>query len=112
MAYSLYYSNRFKKSLRKAQKRGLDLDKLSEALDILVESGSLPPKYKPHKLVGEYSGAWECHIQPDWLLVWEQNDTELTLLMIDWLYCPIPRELPNPDNMYAPAGHFVVNRGL
>ena len=36
---------------------------------------------KPHKLSGDYVGCWECHIKPDWLLVWEQNDTELVLLM-------------------------------
>ena len=36
---------------------------------------------KPHKLSGDYVGCWECHIKPDWLLVWEQNDTELVLHM-------------------------------
>lgn len=83
MAYSLKYSNRFKKSLKRAQKRGLDIEKLTEVLNILIEKGSLPPKYKPHKLSAAFNGAWECHIQPNWLLVWEQNDTELILLMLD-----------------------------
>jgi len=36
--------------------------------------------YRPHKLSGEYDNCWECHIKSDWLLIWEQNDTELTLL--------------------------------
>ena len=42
----------------------------------------LPDKYKPHKLVGVRKGQWECHIEPDWLMVWEQNDMELTLLFL------------------------------
>lgn len=57
--------------------------KFKDCLSLLAETGTLPPKYRPHRLVGRYAGAWECHIEPDWLLVWEQNDTELTLLMID-----------------------------
>ncbi len=40
-------------------------------------------KYKPHKLNSRFNFAWECHIEPDWLLVWEQDDNELTLLLID-----------------------------
>lgn len=47
---------------------------LDEAVTLLVENGKLPPKYKPHTLKGDYSGFWECHIQPDWLLVWAQNE--------------------------------------
>ena len=43
----------------------------------------LPPKYRPHKLSGNYSNCWECHIKEDWLLVWLQNDNELTLLFIN-----------------------------
>ncbi|WP_170147856.1 type II toxin-antitoxin system YafQ family toxin [Marinoscillum furvescens] len=40
----------------------------------LRETGTLPPKFKPHKLKGQYAGFWEYHIQPDWLLIWDQND--------------------------------------
>ncbi|MBQ9255269.1 MAG: type II toxin-antitoxin system YafQ family toxin [Bacteroidales bacterium] len=55
---------------------------LTEVLNILEEEGTLPLKYKPHKLSGNYAGKWECHIQPDWLLVWMQNNEELTLLLL------------------------------
>jgi len=48
---------------------------LDEVVTQLVEKGSLAPKNKPHKLTGNYKGFWECHIQPDWRLVWEQDDT-------------------------------------
>lgn len=82
MNYKLSYSNQFKKALKRCYKRGLDIEKLRQAISILTETGSLPEKYRPHKLVGKYVGTWECHIEPDWLLIWEQNDCELTLLLL------------------------------
>ena len=83
MRYSLLYSNKFKKSLKKCVKRGLDVGKLKIAIELLTENGALPSKYKPHKLSGKFEGNWECHIEPDCLLIWSQKDEELTLLMID-----------------------------
>ncbi len=85
MAYSIEYSGSFKKDYKRLKKRGLPLDKLKLAIQTLVETGTLPQEYRPHKLVGKYIGMWECHISgpnSDWLMVWEQNDTELTLLML------------------------------
>ena len=80
--YSVDYTNRFKKDLKRCVKRGLDIGKIIEAVKLLEANGQLPSKYKPHKLVGDRQGQWECHIQPDWLMVWEQNDMELTLLFL------------------------------
>ena len=80
--YSVDYTNRFKKDLKRCVKRGLDISKIIEAVKLLESKGQLPAKYKPHKLVGDRQGQWECHIQPDWLMVWEQNDMELTLLFL------------------------------
>ena len=81
--YTISYTGQFKKSLKLCVKRGLNPQLLAEAVDILQRTGSLPETYKPHKLKGRYVGCWECHIQPDWLLVWRQNDQELELLMVD-----------------------------
>jgi mRNA interferase YafQ len=53
-----------------------------EAIHLLEATGSLPAKYRPHKLSGNLQGVWECHIEPDWLMTWNQNDTELTLLFL------------------------------
>lgn len=53
---------------------------LKEAMSLLAQTGTLPPKYKPHKLTGNYKDCWECHLRPDWLLVWKQNDKKLILL--------------------------------
>lgn len=73
--YKLEQTGKFKKDTKLAKKRGLDMRLLDEVVTNLVEKGTLPQKNKPHKLTGNYTGFWECHIQPDWLLVWEQDDT-------------------------------------
>lgn len=48
-----------------------------------MEEGRLPSKYKPHILQGDWNGFWECHLTTDWLLIWEQNEEELTLYFMD-----------------------------
>lgn len=83
MKYTVRYSNLFKKSFKKCLKRGCKQDDFRKVLSIFAECGSLPPEYRPHKLKGKYKECWECHINPDWLLVWEQYDTELILILVD-----------------------------
>ena len=83
MKYSIEYSGQFKKSLKLCKKRGLQIALLQKIITILADGGKLPAKYKPHVLSGKYAGVWECHIQPTWLLLWKQNDYELTLLLLD-----------------------------
>ncbi len=73
--YQLEQTGQFKKDIALAKKRGLNMQLLDEVVTNLVENGILPRRNKPHKLTGNYKGFWECHIQPNWLLVWEQNDT-------------------------------------
>ncbi len=80
--YNLSQTNRFKKDLKLAKKRGLKMDLLDEVVTKLVENGKLPAKFKPHVLKGKYAGLWECHIQPDWLLVWEQNNSIKLITLI------------------------------
>jgi mRNA interferase YafQ len=79
--YSLSQTNQFKKDIKVAKKRGLKMQLLDEVVTQLVENGKLPQKYKPHILKGGFSGFWECHIQPDWLLIWEQSD-EIKLITL------------------------------
>ncbi|MGC4129825.1 MAG: type II toxin-antitoxin system YafQ family toxin [Bergeyella sp.] len=78
--YEIVTTKQFDKEVKKCIKRGYDISLLKEVMSILAETGTLPPKYKPHKLSGNYAGCWECHIKSDWLLIWQQNDTELILL--------------------------------
>ena len=80
--YSIDYTKRFKKDLKRCQKRGLDLQLIHDAIALLKTTGTLPAQYRPYKLSGDKNGQWECHIEPDWLMTWEQNDMELTLLFL------------------------------
>ena len=82
MSYIIRYSSNFKKAYKRCKKRGLDMLLLKEVLRILSEEGKLPPTYHAHTLQGKYKDLWECHIQPDWLLVWEQNDKEFILYFL------------------------------
>ena len=78
--YAVKMTRTFRKDTERCRKRGLDLELLKTAIRILESDGKLPAVYRPHKLTGNYAGCWECHLMPDWLLIWEQNDKELTLL--------------------------------
>jgi mRNA interferase YafQ len=80
--YQISYTKRFEKNLKRCQKRGLDIRLIYDAINILAATGTLPPLYHPHRLSGNREGQWECHIQPDWLMTWEQNDMQLTLLFL------------------------------
>lgn len=83
--YTLEVSTKFKKDFKRCIKRGLNMTKIQDAMRILTATGTLPAEYRPHKLSGDYAGKWECHIDgrnSDWLMVWDQNDTVLTLLML------------------------------
>lgn len=66
--YLVKYSRRFDKSLKLCEKRGLDMQLIFDAIQLLATTGSLPAKYRPHKLSGKLQGVWECHIEPDWLM--------------------------------------------
>ena len=81
--YEVIYTGQFKRSFKKCIKRGLNVKTFTDELDILQEKGSLPPEYRPHKLTGQYSGCWECHLEPDWLLIWRQDDVVLELILVD-----------------------------
>ncbi len=81
MTYRIEYTNRFEKDLKQAVKRGKDLDKLFAVIDKLAKGIPLEPKNRVHLLTGEYTGYWECHIEPDWLLVYEKFDDVLVLSM-------------------------------
>ena len=81
--YEIIYTGQFKKSLKQCVRRGLDVNIFKTVIDILQEKGQLPAEYRPHKLTGKYKGCWECHMQPDWLLIWKQEDQQLRLILVD-----------------------------
>lgn len=74
-------SNKFKKDLKLAVKRGYDIKLLENVVNRLANEEPLEPKYKDHTLSGDYSGFRECHITPDWLLVYQVLNDELVLFL-------------------------------
>lgn len=72
-------STKYKKDLKRVFKRGWDIEKLGIILKLLQASEPLPTSARPHKLAGEWLGFWECHIAPDWLLIYDVNDSEVLL---------------------------------
>ena len=81
MKYEIKFTNQFKKDLKLAKKQGKDLDKLFEVVSILAEGGVLDARYRDHGLSGTYKGIRECHVEPDWLLVYEIRDEVLVLML-------------------------------
>lgn len=79
--YTLKQTTRFKKDLKAAKKRGLDVKLLDTVITSLVTKGKIQKKYLPHRLKGKYLGYWECHIMPDWLLIWKQ-EKEIKLITL------------------------------
>lgn len=81
--YKLQLSGRFKKSYKKCIKRGYDKTLFEEVVSILLRGESLPAKYKNHPLHGNYEGWNDCHILPDWVLVWKYDNDKLILCLLD-----------------------------
>ena len=70
----------FRIDLKRQTRRGSDVYELIAIVELLAESGSLPEQYRPHRLSREWSGIWECHIDPDWLLIYDVTPREVILI--------------------------------
>ncbi len=81
MKYITKPTKKFQKDLKAAQKRGYDISKLTAVIKELANGETLDPIYKDHPLKGVYSGCRECHIQPDWLLIYRVSESELILYL-------------------------------
>lgn len=81
MKYKIQFTTQFQKDIKKAKKQGKDLDKLFNVIEMLSNDEPLPPKYKDHSLSGNYIGVRECHIEPDWLLIYSIKDDVLILVL-------------------------------
>lgn len=77
--YEIRFTNRFKKDIKLAKKQGKDLDKLFKIIEKLAQGKTLEAKYRDHSLTGDYKGTRECHIEPDWLLIYEIFEEVLVL---------------------------------
>ena len=81
--YSIEFSNRFKRSYDLAKKRGFDMEALNSVVKNLAEGNKLEPKYKDHALIGNYEGCRECHIKPNWLLIYKIVENRCILYLLD-----------------------------
>lgn len=75
--YKIRPSSRFQRDLKKIKKRNYDISLLERVLKMLAAGEELPAKYRDHALVGDFTGCRECHIAPDWLLIYEVRESEL-----------------------------------
>ena len=69
----------YRRDVRRQSRRGKDREKLRSVVNAIVAGEPLPPRCRPHQLTGNWHPCWECHIEPDWLLVWEDDGTTITL---------------------------------
>ena len=74
MTYEIATTKRFDKEVKRCIKRGYYMESLRTVIKTLAEKGVLPKEYKPHKLKGDFKGTIECHVNPDWLLIYEKTD--------------------------------------
>lgn len=81
MKYDIQFTTQFKKDLKLAKKQNKDLDKLFSVIEVLAGGETLPPQYRDHDLSGNYKGTRECHVDPDWLLIYEIQDNVLVLML-------------------------------
>lgn len=80
MILTVHYSNQFKKDLRKAAKQRKDIGQLNKLVKLLQNNEQLETRRKDHALKGNYSNHRECHIEPDWLLIYRVIENELVLV--------------------------------
>lgn len=81
MKYQIQFTSRFKRDLKLAKKQNKNLDKLFEVIEILADGGVLEERYRDHELIGYYKGTRECHIEPDWLLIYQIHEDVLILML-------------------------------
>jgi mRNA interferase YafQ len=74
------HTGQFKRDTKRMQKRGKDFSRLRGVIEALAAGEALEAKYRDHPLLGGYSGSRECHIEPDWLLIYERAESELILI--------------------------------
>lgn len=79
--YRIVQTTAFKKDLKSAIKRGYNMGLMGIVVDTLAAGEPLPEKYRDHNLTGNYKGCRECHITPDWLLIYEISDGEIILYL-------------------------------
>ena len=79
--YIVKPSKKFQKDLKKVKSRGYNINLLAEVIQLLEDGKTIPQRYQDHKLSGNFKGCRECHVLPDWLLIYEIVENELLLYL-------------------------------
>ena len=79
MTRTIRTTKKFERDLKTAGKRGKNLDKLWAVIECLQNGEPLAPRHRPHRLSGDWTPCWECHVESDWLLIWYETENELVL---------------------------------
>lgn len=82
MKYKIKFTSRFKKDLKQAKKQGKDIEKLFDIVEKIAKDEKLDEKYRDHPLAGNFKGSRECHIEPDFLLIYEKFEDLLVLSLV------------------------------
>ena len=78
---TIRYEASFKRDYKRIKRRGYNIRLMEEVIGLLVQQKPLPERYKDHSLIGDYAGCRECHITPDWLLVYQISQDKLILVL-------------------------------
>lgn len=81
MKYTVVPTKQFHRDLKRLQKRGYNMRLMTEVIKMLAAGAPLPDKYRAHRLNGNFQGCCECHVQPDWLLIYEYAEERLILYL-------------------------------
>ena len=82
MKYKIKFTSRFKKDLKQAKRQGKDIEKLFDVVERIAKDETLDERYRDHSLAGNYKGTRECHIEPDFLLIYEKIEEVLILSLV------------------------------
>jgi mRNA interferase YafQ len=82
MALGLLTTTAFEKDVRRARRQGRDLDKLEAVVNLLQRQEQLPVRCHPHPLRGDWKGHWDCHVEPDWVLLYRLTEKALVLVRV------------------------------
>ena len=74
------YTNQLEKDIRRLVKRGYDISKFADTIKLLLQNDGMPERYRDHALKGKWSGFRDCHIEPDWVLIYHIDEDQLTLI--------------------------------
>jgi mRNA interferase YafQ len=80
--YQVSFTNQFKKDYKLIAKRNYDITKLDKLLQLLIDGKKLPEKYKQHELKNNFKGYFDCHITPDWLLIYKRDNTQKLITLV------------------------------